>query len=138
MRNRQCLPQGGVGISFSRITIVLCAIIVSASLCSLWGCNRSSGPSAVVLEKRISQELQVGCSYTRVLDYLDKNRIEHSEYILGDDQSSNGVRGTGRITGIVRNVRSSAFSTVNLRLVFLFDANGGLISSRVTESIVAM
>jgi hypothetical protein len=95
---------------------------------------------AETIRLSVAQELPTGSRFTTVIDYLDRHDIEHSEYIkAGDNQEHLKLLGApGSITGIIRNARPTAFSTVNIRLVFLFDARGMLISSKVVESVTAM
>lgn len=73
----------------------------------------------------VNSKLPFGASQKEVIDFLDNNHIEHSEY----------ERDQRIISAIVRNTCWNLILECSIDMTFTFNDDGQLINSKVTEGL---
>jgi hypothetical protein len=103
------------------------------------GCNGVKNRIAE-MKTEIKVQLPLGSSERDVIAYLNKNHIEHTDYVdAGSDQETLKLNGApGRVNGIIRHVSSGLFYRSDIRLSFWFDKNGKLSSYDVVEAVTSL
>jgi hypothetical protein len=105
----------------------------------LLGCGRSTAKKITQLRSDLASGLPVGSTDTQVKAYLDRNRIEHSEYKeAGGKDELRFFGAPGRIDAIIRSVETSLISRVDIRIVFLFDQKRTLRSYEVSQVVTSL
>jgi len=73
-----------------------------------------------LITRTIENEISIGDHYEKIIEFLNKNGIDHSGIIDHRDEKI--------IQGIIRDVKKTPFVTTDLYLVFKFNEESNLIS----------
>jgi hypothetical protein len=109
-------------------------------ICGLCACYSRSQREVKRLSSNIETDIPIHSTYTDVLAYLDRQHIDHSEYVQAHDNPEllHLLGAPGRIDGVIRNVESGFLYHLSIRLVFRFDAEGKLSSWELLQPITSM
>jgi hypothetical protein len=102
-------------------------IQTASLLCSLLlvGCG-PAGPNAKDVERDLAKTLPLQSTPTYVLDYLNRGKIEHSQYVR------DAVQGNS-IQAVIRDQSKWAIVKTDCGVVFRFDDHDRLIAYDVRE-----
>jgi hypothetical protein len=97
-------------------------------------CCENSQVTVERLRNQIKNELPIGTSKSKVIDFLERKNIHHSDYSeIQEYETVQDVNGFKQvltlhrtITADIRNVKNDVFTTYMIQIVFFFDENGNL------------
>jgi hypothetical protein len=117
---------------------VLTLIALASMFTSAIACERTAEKRVTQLRSAIDKQLQIGCSESDVITFLNRNGIVHSEYKKAGSKEERDFFGAyGRIDGAIRQVHRRLLSRTDVELVFLFDENGKMISYQISKVITS-
>lgn len=121
-------------MNFDIFIQTLATLTVLSTLMFFCSCKKNT---AIVeeLKRQIQEEIPIGSSSSKVLDFLDNKKIFHSEYVEGDlyDVKKSKFVRERVIYASIPDVERSFFVTYNIYLRFYFDENRNLVDFTVTK-----
>ena len=116
-----------------------CCLVLLLGYCIVGqACNGSAKNVVDQWKKRVDQQLPVGSQDSKVIDFLDRNHISHSTYEVATTMEEEKLFGAhGRITAIIRDVKRTPISHVDIRLLFLFNQNNGMVTYQISEVVTS-
>ncbi len=103
--------------------LLLFVFFVTALLSTACAENKDNKMSIKTVEEHLQRNLKLGENYKQVIEFLDKEKFEHSGYLQKEK----------KIFGIIRDIKRYPIRK-SVQLVFMFNEKGELLKIDIKEA----